>query len=441
MAYEKQIWIPYDDNKTEEQNIQDGAVVTAERMNHLETGLDEHESDKENPHKVTAEQTGAYTQTQANERYMRKNATNYGSGDWDTYTEVGTFGVTNFTGANAPATGLGTGTLLVQAFGGGGTGRTQLFMNNARFYFRRYNGQVWETWQRIYTSNDVNDNFMQVYTTAIVAQDWNTLTSSGTYSVENSTGANKPTTGNAWGQLLVQNKGNATNNTTQLFIGDTDIYFRRKSGATTWGAWQKPTPVIATSAEVSAGTNNTKMITPKALADSNQATTDDVANLIKAEQLRKGSQFVWGENRQLSDPNPNLGSFGISDNNQYSGVPDVVDPYFTIDSNGLAVIKKAGTYKVTANIKRQFRTETSLWHYVALNQLNADGSVKTKWDWAPLGGTIRNRNRTPSQLIITLEVGQKLQPWSESSVSNSGGTSSPLQFLNVDQFGLERLGD
>ena len=43
MAYEKQTWIPYDDNKTEEQNIQNGAVVTAERINHLETGLDEHD--------------------------------------------------------------------------------------------------------------------------------------------------------------------------------------------------------------------------------------------------------------------------------------------------------------------------------------------------------------------------------------------------------------
>lgn len=61
MAYEKQTWISYDDNKTEEQNIQDGAVVTAERMNHIEQGLVEHEKDKENPHEVTAHQVGALT--------------------------------------------------------------------------------------------------------------------------------------------------------------------------------------------------------------------------------------------------------------------------------------------------------------------------------------------------------------------------------------------
>ena len=58
MAYEKQTWIPYDDNKTEEQNIQAGAVVTAERINHLEDGLDEHDKDTTNPHKVTKAQVG-----------------------------------------------------------------------------------------------------------------------------------------------------------------------------------------------------------------------------------------------------------------------------------------------------------------------------------------------------------------------------------------------
>lgn len=58
MAYEKQTWVPYDDNKTEEENIQNGAVVTAERINHLETGLDEHDKNTTNPHKVTKAQVG-----------------------------------------------------------------------------------------------------------------------------------------------------------------------------------------------------------------------------------------------------------------------------------------------------------------------------------------------------------------------------------------------
>lgn len=70
MAYEKQTWVSYDDNKTEEQNIQNGAVVTAERMNHIENGVEaqatkielkNHLEDKENPHEVTAHQVGALT--------------------------------------------------------------------------------------------------------------------------------------------------------------------------------------------------------------------------------------------------------------------------------------------------------------------------------------------------------------------------------------------
>ncbi|MGF2162395.1 hypothetical protein ACQUE0_22290, partial [Enterococcus avium] len=81
MAYEKQTWISYDDNKTEEQNIKDGAVVTAERMNHIEDGVeaqatkiefDAHLDDKENPHEVTAHQVGALTveETSANVIYQ-----------------------------------------------------------------------------------------------------------------------------------------------------------------------------------------------------------------------------------------------------------------------------------------------------------------------------------------------------------------------------------
>ncbi|QXJ59411.1 hypothetical protein J9537_01070 [Enterococcus raffinosus] len=81
MAYEKQTWISYDDNKTEEENIETGAVVTAERMNHIEDGVeaqatkiefDAHLDDKENPHEVTAHQVGALTaeETSANVIYQ-----------------------------------------------------------------------------------------------------------------------------------------------------------------------------------------------------------------------------------------------------------------------------------------------------------------------------------------------------------------------------------
>ena len=65
MTYEKQTWNKYDDLKTEEENIQNGAVVTDNRMNHMEDGISSidleitsHESNQTNPHSVTKEQVG-----------------------------------------------------------------------------------------------------------------------------------------------------------------------------------------------------------------------------------------------------------------------------------------------------------------------------------------------------------------------------------------------
>ena len=54
MSYEKQTWNKYDDLKTEEENIVNGAVVTDNRMNHIEEGISSHTIDISNPHKVTA---------------------------------------------------------------------------------------------------------------------------------------------------------------------------------------------------------------------------------------------------------------------------------------------------------------------------------------------------------------------------------------------------
>ena len=58
MSYEKQTWNKYDDLKTEEENIENGAVVTDNRMNHIEDGIYSHTIDISNPHKVTATQLG-----------------------------------------------------------------------------------------------------------------------------------------------------------------------------------------------------------------------------------------------------------------------------------------------------------------------------------------------------------------------------------------------
>lgn len=82
MSYEKQTWNKYDDMKTEEENIQNGAVVTDNRMNHIEEGIksndrvnsiqtqsiNKHIADTANPHQVTALQVGAYSKKESDEK-------------------------------------------------------------------------------------------------------------------------------------------------------------------------------------------------------------------------------------------------------------------------------------------------------------------------------------------------------------------------------------
>jgi hypothetical protein len=65
VSYEKQVWSKYDALKSEEENIENGAVVTDNRMNHMEDGISNsddnlasHVADTNNPHKVTAAQAG-----------------------------------------------------------------------------------------------------------------------------------------------------------------------------------------------------------------------------------------------------------------------------------------------------------------------------------------------------------------------------------------------
>ena len=98
MAYEKQTWVSYDDNKTEEQNIKDGAVVTAERMNHLENGLDQHGKDTTNPHKVTKAQVGLSNVTnveQASKTEFNSHLSSKTNPHGVTKTQVGLGNVTN----------------------------------------------------------------------------------------------------------------------------------------------------------------------------------------------------------------------------------------------------------------------------------------------------------------------------------------------------------
>lgn len=98
MSYEKQNWVPYDDNLSEEENINVGAVVTAERMNHLESGIQQHTNDEENPHKVTKAQVGLSNVTdveQASKVDFEAHATNNLNPHGVTASQVGLGNVEN----------------------------------------------------------------------------------------------------------------------------------------------------------------------------------------------------------------------------------------------------------------------------------------------------------------------------------------------------------
>lgn len=89
MSYEKQTWNKYDELKTEEENIENGAVVTDNRMNHIEEGIEsndkanssqsqsmnKHIADTANPHKVTATQVGAYSKDESDQKLATQKQT------------------------------------------------------------------------------------------------------------------------------------------------------------------------------------------------------------------------------------------------------------------------------------------------------------------------------------------------------------------------------
>lgn len=115
MTYKKQTWNKYDDLKTEEENIQNGAVVTGNRMNHMEDGISaidlevkSHESNKTNPHSVTKGQVGLSnvsnygiaTEAEAtagtsNAKYMTPSLTKKAAKSYVDKTDVGLSNVNN----------------------------------------------------------------------------------------------------------------------------------------------------------------------------------------------------------------------------------------------------------------------------------------------------------------------------------------------------------
>lgn len=181
----------------------------------------------------------------------------------------------------------------------------------------------------------------------------------------------------------------------------------------------------ATKEEVSVGDEENKAISPKTL------TQWENEQLIK-----RGKQIVLGENRQVADPSSvNFGKFGISDTYRAGTFKDE-QPYFTVNSEGEVVVAKSGQYLISGVCKRQFRTNATLWHYVSLVHKDVTSGSETKLDMFPFGGVIQNRDRQFGQQIRQCKVGDKF--W---CASDSNNTTNALQFINMDFFTMERLGD
>ena len=241
----------------------DGAAVSAINIDYANFELTVEVSMNEHIKSMIA----AYRRENIDTSFMKISSLANGADDWNTYTDIGTYGITTGTGANAPVNSAGT--LLVQGYGAGGTSRTQLFINSNSIRYRHYQGGGnWTAWQTLTNIGQTDNKYMNISSTPIVDQDWNTLDTVGTYSVEGANGDNRPSINDTWGTLLVQSSKHSSSMLTQLFISSGNIYFRRKSGEATWGPWRTPTPAAASGAEIDTGTNNTKMVTPQGLATS-----------------------------------------------------------------------------------------------------------------------------------------------------------------------------
>lgn len=74
-------------------------------------------------------------------------------------------------------------------------------------------------------------------TTQITTQDWNTIKTSGIYSLNNASGANRPNINARWGRLEV------ITNTTQRYTSDTgELWIRAATGSPwVWGVWKRLT--------------------------------------------------------------------------------------------------------------------------------------------------------------------------------------------------------
>ncbi|MGL9969419.1 pyocin knob domain-containing protein [Enterococcus sp. DIV1420a] len=248
MAYEKQTWLPYDELKSEEENIQAGAVVTAERLNYIEAGIEE----------VTI--TPA---TNLNDGLMTKldkaklDSVAMGANKYvhpiSHPATIITQDVTHRFVTDAEKIGWNekaSKDLATTLSNGLMSAADKLKINGIQAGAQKNPGNATAVTsglmsstdkaklENVYSKTETDSLFADALVAKkerITAQDWNTIKAPGMYAVNSATGLNRPA-GAVNGNLLVQQAGNM-NSLAQFFIGNEQLNSRRFDG-TNWQAWQ-----------------------------------------------------------------------------------------------------------------------------------------------------------------------------------------------------------
>lgn len=193
----------------------------------------------------------------------------------------------------------------------------------------------------------------------ITTEDLNTVRGIGTYSLKNASGENRPNNAK-YGSLLVLGD-TAGQGVLQMFIDDSVTMFRKLNG-TTWGAWvtlgnaadfytktevdtkiANIKPLLATGAEIDIGMDNSKMVTPKALADSTYIKYAEGETIVNA---RHRDEYVFGAGTNIT-PVTTSGTIvpvgDIVSKDILSGASDSL----TLQSDGTIKFNKAMTIVIT----------------------------------------------------------------------------------------------
>ncbi|HFP6579375.1 TPA: pyocin knob domain-containing protein [Enterococcus faecalis] len=284
MSYEKQHWQTYDELKTEEENKALGAVVTSERMNHVEDGIaisheniDSHIKQFDNPHKVTSEQVGAYSKEEANEKFA-ESGSSYSKKESDdkfktsdaqplpkgitSFEQLSDFSGKTFYLTATQAASMSDFNLLPSEY----QKNFSFYVENQSAAVGHYrlqtvqpvdiakplpairlvaNGinrtpfKLFAMKDEVVSLTDIENGALVSKKTVIKAQNWNEILDEGIYTVFGASGINRPYDRAVYGVLIVY-ADNTFVSQTYIYKGETYIRSRQGSPAS-WTDWNKMT--------------------------------------------------------------------------------------------------------------------------------------------------------------------------------------------------------